>query len=359
LALAGCESSDDPDGTMISPVGSNDGGPPTDSGAIPIVADASVASDAAPPDSGFVPGATDAAPPDAARDGSQPGQDAALDASSGDAGSAPEAGTQVPATCPSASTLRPGDTTRTVQVGGTSRTFILHIPTGYTGQSPVPLVVDWHPIFGTGSGERSGSGYVQLSDREGFVIAFPNGIDGAWNVGPCCTQSRTVDDVGFARALVKDIQAQACIDAKRIYTTGFSMGGGMSHYLACNAADLFAAAAPAAFDLLEEDEQPCMPARPITVISFRGTSDFVVPYSGGASNPPTGGPTIHFRGAVATFEHWKELNGCTGTKTSANGCETYASCKDGVETTLCTRSSGHSYGDANLGWTTMKRFTLP
>jgi poly(3-hydroxybutyrate) depolymerase len=63
---------------------------------------------------------------------------------------------------------------------------------------------------------------------------------------------------------------------------------------------------------------------------------------------------------VATFEHWKELNGCTGAKTSANGCETYATCKDGVETTLCTiRDGGHSYGDANLGWATMKRFTLP
>jgi poly(3-hydroxybutyrate) depolymerase len=221
-------------------------------------------------------------------------------------------------------------------------------------------VVDWHPIFGTGAGERGGSGYVQLSDKEGFIVAFPNGIDGAWNVGPCCTLSRSVDDVAFARALVKDIQAQACVDEKRIYTTGFSMGGGMSHYLACNAADLFAAAAPAAFDLLVEDEQPCRPARPLTVISFRGTADNVVPYAGGASNPPNGLPTIHFRGAEATFKRWQELNGCTGTPTMSNGCQTYTNCMAGVETTLCTKTGGgHSYGDANLGWATMKRFTLP
>jgi poly(3-hydroxybutyrate) depolymerase len=274
-------------------------------------------------------------------------------ASEADAGAPPGAACSV-------GTLRAGDTTRTVQVGGASRTFILHVPASYAGNSPVPLVLDWHPIFGTGAGERSGSGYARLSDAEGFIVAFPNGIDGAWNVGPCCTLSRSVDDVAFARAIVKDIQNQVCIDSKRVYTTGFSMGGGMSHYLACHAADVFAAAAPASFDLLTEDEQPCKPARPITVISFRGTFDFVVPYAGGASNPPNGLPTIHFRGAVGTFERWKELNGCTGTAVTANGCQTYTNCKDGVETTLCTiQGGGHSYGDANLGWTTMKRHSLP
>jgi polyhydroxybutyrate depolymerase len=366
-AITACEPSD---GTMISEVVRQDGAQSSGfdaalGGQGPLggnAADASFSADASGLDAGGSPGGNN--PPaimsDAALDGGHAGQDGAPDASGGDAGTAADGGAQPAATCPPTPTLRPGDTTRTVQVGGVARTFILHVPSGYMGKSPVPLVIDWHPIFGTGAGERSGSGYVQLSDTEGFVVAFPNGIDNAWNVGPCCTLSRSVDDVGFARAIVKDIQSQACIDAKRIYTTGFSMGGGMSHYLACNAADLFAAAVPAAFDLLAEEEQPCKPARPITVMSFRGTSDFVVPYEGGASAPPNGLPTIHFRGALATFEHWKALNGCTGAPTMKDGCQTYASCRDGVETTLCTiRGGGHSYGDANLGWATMKRHSLP
>ena len=58
-----------------------------------------------------------------------------------------------------------------------------------------------------------------------------------------------VDDVAFARALVAQVSTTACIDPKRVYATGFSMGGGMAHYLACHAADVFAAVAPASFDL--------------------------------------------------------------------------------------------------------------
>jgi poly(3-hydroxybutyrate) depolymerase len=139
------------------------------------------------------------------------------------------------------------------------------------------------------------------------------------------------------------------------------MGGGMSHHLACNAADVFAAVAPSAFDLLSDSEQPCNPARPIAVISFRGTADLIVPYAGGASNPPNGLPvTIHFRGAQGTFDKWSELNGCTGTPTTVGQCETRSACAGGVETTLCTAVGGsHVTGDARTGWNTLKRFTLP
>jgi polyhydroxybutyrate depolymerase len=242
-----------------------------------------------------------------------------------------------------------------------SRTYILHVPASYTGQTPVPLVLDFHPLFGTGAVERGSSGYLALSDEQGFVVAWPDGIDNAWNIGPCCTTSRTVDDLAFARAMVEEISSDGCIDRKRVYATGYSMGGGMSYHLACNAADMFAAVAPSAFDLLNETEQPCHPARPITVISFRGTADPIVPYSGGASNPPNGLPvTIHFLGAVGTFDKWKTLDGCTGSATTQGDCQTYSTCAEGAEVTLCTAvGGGHVTGDARLGWDTLKRHALP
>jgi polyhydroxybutyrate depolymerase len=136
----------------------------------------------------------------------------------------------------------------------------------------------------------------------------------------------------------------------------------MSHYLACNAANVFAAVAPSAFDLLTEEEEPCHPARPISVIFFRGTSDPIVKYEGGASNPPNGlNVTIHFLGAQNTFKRWAELDGCTDTpKDSGGGCATYSQCKEGVEVTLCTKQGGsHEPGDAKRGWETLKKYTLP
>jgi polyhydroxybutyrate depolymerase len=258
--------------------------------------------------------------------------------------------------------LAPGDTTTTLQAGGMARSFLLHVPAGYTGKSPVPLVLDWHGLGSSGAAQKRLSGYEALSDREGFIVAWPNGLDSAWNIGPCCTTSRTVDDVGFARAIVDDIKRRACIDPKRVYTDGYSMGGGMSYSLACNAADVFAAAAPSAFDLLAEDEQPCKPTRPISVISFRGTSDPIVPYTGGPSSPPNGlNVTIHFRGAEATVEHWSSLNRCTGEPVdTSDGCRTYTECAEGTEVTLCTtKGGGHDPGDAKLGWEMMKRHPTP
>ena len=91
----------------------------------------------------------------------------------------------------------------------------------------------------------------------------------------------------------------------------------MAHYVACRAADVFAAAAPAAFDLLAENVNDCVPQRPITVISFRGTADSRVPYDGGPSSLVPGMP-ITFLGAQATFEAWAKIDGCTGAPSAAD-----------------------------------------
>ncbi|WP_199789732.1 alpha/beta hydrolase family esterase [Sorangium cellulosum] len=278
------------------------------------------------------------------------------------AGGSGTGGGDVSITCPSPA-LRAGDTNVTVAVGSSSRSYVLHVPAAYDGTRPVPLVVDFHPLGGSGPSERSGSPYPAQTDPEGVIMAFPSGQSGpsggAWNVGPCCVAD--TDDVAFARAMVAQIQETACIDPKRIYAVGFSMGGGMSHYLACHAADVFAAVAPAAFDLLEENVDGCNPSRPISVISFRSTSDPVVPYAGGYSSVVRGMP-ITFLGAKSTFETWAEINGCTGSPSAEDGqgCSTYSTCQDGVEVSLCTKQGGsHEPGNASVGWPALKRHTLP
>lgn len=325
-------------------------------------ADSSVTPDAAKLGERDAAGSAPDASPVATSDGSAldaSGQDAATSLEAG----APEAGI-VSGNCPAGAALKAGDSAGTVTVGGVERTYVLHVPKSYTGMTVVPLVLDFHGLSSSGSGQKGVSGYQALSDKEGFVIAWPNGIDRAWNVGPCCTKARTVDDVGFAKALVAKLKSEGCIDAKRVYAAGFSMGGGMSHQLGCNAADVFAAIAPAAFDLLIEEEQPCRPARPLTVIAFRSSNDPLVKYPGGSSTPPTQGyslPDIHFRGAEASTKHWAELNTCTGTPMDmGGGCKSYTQCAASVEVTLCTSATaGHAPGDATKGWAALKRFSLP
>ena len=283
-----------------------------------------------------------------------PTLDAGGDAGGGD-------GSTMPASC-SSTVLPPGDTTRTVQVGSVARSYVLHVPATYDGKTPVPLVVDFHGIGETGSTELASSPYPAHLDPEGVVMAFPDGLKGPvgtdWNVGPCCVGD--VDDVAFARAVVANIQTIACVDPTRVYATGVLTGGGMAHYLACHAADVFAAAAPAAFDLLQENVGECAPQRAVTVISFRGTADSRVPYDGGPSSLVPGMP-ITFLGAVGTFNAWSQIDRCTGSPSQedANGCAHYSGCQDGVEVILCTKAGGHEDpGDPSIAWPVLKRHKL-
>jgi polyhydroxybutyrate depolymerase len=86
------------------------------------------------------------------------------------------------------------------------------------------------------------------------------------------------DDVAFARAIVADVARRVAIDPMRIYATGFSAGGGMVNRLACDAADLFAAAASVAGAYFGWSR--CDPQRPMPIVGFHGDADFVVPYDG-------------------------------------------------------------------------------
>jgi polyhydroxybutyrate depolymerase len=288
--------------------------------------------------------------------------------SSGTGGAQSSSGGQSNMTCPSPA-LGSGDSTKKITVGGLSREYIMHVPSAYKGDSAVPLIIDFHPIGGSDTSWRSGSPYPGVVDKEGVITVYPNGepspnVGNAWNVEGCCVSKingAEVDDVAFAKAIVTEVEKVACIDPKRVYAVGFSMGGGMSNYLACHAADVFAAVGPASFDLTMQNVGNCKPSRAITVVEWRGKDDKVVPYAGGHSEVVTG-MAIDFLGAVGTFQKWAELNGCTGSPGAAdsNNCQTYSQCRDGVQVTLCTNNNGgHEAAKPNVVWPMLKKYTLP
>jgi len=263
--------------------------------------------------------------------------------------------------CPS-QILTARDEVRNIIVDGVSRTYWLHVPSTYSGKSEVPLVLDFHPMVLGVDWEQANSGYKALSDRDGFILAWPYGLENSWNIGPCCTTSKAIDDLTFARRLVRRLSIEACIDSSRIYAVGFSMGGAMAYYLGCREAEVFAAIAASSMDLPLDSELSCQPYRAISEISFRGSADTVVPYAGGTTSPP-GQPTMSFNvlGAVGTFQKWSTLNHCSGNPTvsDANGCSSYITCEGGTEVTLCTtQNGGQVIGDATLGWNFLQRHPL-
>jgi polyhydroxybutyrate depolymerase len=249
--------------------------------------------------------------------------------------------------CPTTLSYKAGSNNVMIQHGGRMRHFSVHVPISVEAGTAVPLVLDFHGNGSSGSQEESSSGWRAKGDSEGFVVAYPDGVGNGWNVGNCCGEALMgmVDDVGFAREIVKTISAAVCIDPKRVYATGLSNGAGMAHRLACEAADVFAAIAAASADLVTD---PCTPARPISELSVRGLSDTAVAYEGGN----TGSTGWYSPGAQGTLMLWKDIDGCTGdVDTSKPYCETYSNCKDGVEVTLCSLpNTGHILYSNSLGF---------
>jgi polyhydroxybutyrate depolymerase len=182
--------------------------------------------------------------------------------------------------------LPTGESTRILTQDNRQRSYMLYVPESVYWDRSIPLVFVFHG--GTGNAESAirMSGFNDVADENGFVVVYPNGTGRlsddkllTWNGGACCgyAQVAEVDDVGFVRAVVADLQALVDIDSSRIYATGMSNGGILSHRLACEAADLFAAIAPVAGTL---NFAACQPSQPVSVIEFHGTEDQHILYDG-------------------------------------------------------------------------------
>ncbi len=278
----------------------------------------------------------------------------------------------VPISCPTTATAKAGETTETITVGGATRTFVLHVPPGYTGKTAVPVVFDFHPLGSNMSQWKLATGWSTLADQKGFIVVVPQGHGDSWNVGRCCDPAIAdgYDDVAFVRAVLDKLSKDACINPKRVYATGCSNGGGMSYRLACDAADVIAAVAPVDFDCLTgATNSPscgnCNPARPISVAQFRATLDPLAPYAGGPTIVVQG---IEFPGAQANFKDWATRNACSGPPAKLanhSSCDTYSNCGAGTEITLCTVQGGlHctdylTYGTAKIAWEMFERQAIP
>jgi polyhydroxybutyrate depolymerase len=218
-------------------------------------------------------------------------------------------------TTSASSNLPAGESTRTLIHDGLQRSYIVYVPASINWSQPIPLVFVFHGGTGNAEGAIRMSGFNEVADQNGFILIYPNGTGRlsdekllTWNGGTCCgyAQENNIDDVGFVRQIVTDLQSLAGVDAKRIYATGMSNGGILSQRLACEASDLFAAVAPVAGTL---NLPECQPAQPISVIEFHGTDDQNIFYDGGAG--PKSLANVDFTSVQDSIGFWISFDGCT------------------------------------------------
>jgi polyhydroxybutyrate depolymerase len=133
--------------------------------------------------------------------------------------------------------------------------------------------------------ELTGGGLDRIADREGAIIAYPDGIEKNWNDGRTDTGHRAtgenIDDVGFLTAIVETLVRELDVDPKRVYVTGISNGAIMSNRLGCERPDVFAAIAPDVGALAPEVAGRCKNGAPVPVLAINDTNDPLVPFGGG------------------------------------------------------------------------------
>lgn len=226
--------------------------------------------------------------------------------------------------------------------GYPDRGYDLVLPDGYNGSAAVPLLLAIHG----GGGNKEGAGRSTCADgtvesptclhrhaqTHGYAVVFPDGTGSSliptsrtWNAGGGLGEWRCVsgqacedgvDDVAYFRALLDDVESRVAVDTGRVYATGLSNGGAMSHRLACELADRVVAVAPIGGGLQLTTSDPCAPVQPVAVLHVHGTEDPCWRYEGGPPDCPTGQAGKSHVSVAASTADWGQILGCDGTTVS-------------------------------------------
>ncbi len=188
----------------------------------------------------------------------------------------------------------------TITHDGVERNYKIFIPSSYDGNTPYPLVFNFHGFGSNGGEQEFYSDMNRVGEANDFFICYPNGIDNSWNVG--WEFGSEADDVGFTSVLIDQMSMDFSIDAERIYACGMSNGGFMSFRLACELNDRIAAIASVTGSMSPALAMDCEPGRPVSILQFHGTDDGTVPY--------VGLEDLNI-GIDSLFNYWNIVNNCT------------------------------------------------
>jgi polyhydroxybutyrate depolymerase len=204
----------------------------------------------------------------------------------------------------------------TLRHDGRDRRYLLYrSPSLVLTSGKVPLLLALH---GRGGDAKSmeyltAYGFNALADRDGFLVVYPEGERRRWNDGrkvkDVTGEEKGIDDVGFLVALIDRIIENLPVDPARVFITGMSNGGFMSHRLAVERPDRIAGAAAVGAAVPEILLLLSRPKVPVPVLMIGGTDDPLVPWEGG-----TVGRRAFRRGEILSGEEsarfWAARNRC-------------------------------------------------
>ena len=201
-------------------------------------------------------------------------------------------------------------TTTSTTVVSTARAYSKFIPSSYSKDTSLPLVVLLHGYGATGAMQESYMKFESVAETNKFILVYPDGtVDSSgrrfWNATDACCDffSAVADDV-YLLSILKEMESSYSIDAKRIYFVGHSNGGFMSYRMACKYPDRIAAIASLAGASFFKATD-CGAKSSVSVLQVHGTKDETILYEGGQILGTS------YPGAVASASQWATFNQCT------------------------------------------------
>lgn len=208
--------------------------------------------------------------------------------------------------------------------GGMSRQYLLRLPANYDNSRAHRLILTLHGA--NGSARETAPSYFGLFDLSAGSTIFVSleAVSGLWSAAR---------DSTYASDVLKQVEADLCVDLSRVMLEGFSQGAAMSWTLACSMPGVFRA-----------------------VVGHSG---------GGVANPTTCQP-IAYMGSLGTQEsggsggqntqtdQFARFNGCMITmlpraSTGSHVCTDYMGCPAGKPVRWCSFDAGHTPSPRDSG----------
>ena len=181
-------------------------------------------------------------------------------------------------------TVRSSDLeTNSISVNQTTRTYLTYWPSVTSGL--VPVIIDFHGGAGTAEVQYITSNFVDIADREGILVIYPQAdvrAGSVWNTLHSEEGNKVagVDDFGFIAAIIESFDSNPNIDTSRIYVSGYSNGAAMAYQIACHLNNDIAGFVVMSGLFPLEVEYPCDITHETPGIIINGTSDYERPMTG-------------------------------------------------------------------------------